>query len=528
MTPLPEFRRWLKGASPTERVSTSLATLLVLALLTWTLIPAAQSTSTETPFPGAASATDHGATSSGPASVASARRNGTLAVAGAPGAVAAAPGAAAGGASSGTPRAAAPANARTAGSPVASAPGRCYSPPGNAPGITATEIKIAIIEVGIFGPAGNSAFAEPSPQQQHDWYQAVIDNLNASGGIACRKIVPTFYSANPANQSDLQQKCLDIADSDVFAVIDIGAYGPFPQKDCYAQHHIPFFTGYILTAQEQQKFYPYLFASETFDTLYRNTVFALHDRGFFSSANGFRKLGFVYQSCYPYLIHDVLGWLHAVGVTDAQIVTYDVGCPAATPSPADEEQAVLTFQRAGVTHVTAADFVGGLQGFSTAAQQQHFRPKYGVPDDYFIPISYGTEHPDYNNLDGAIAITANRNGEEHTPGMRPSAPTAKCNAILARTGAAPVYEQPSGLGGMICSELWLFKAAVEHAPVLAREALAAGLQAAQAIPLAYPEGPNNLAGAHNTVWMNYWRVDEFFTSCKCWRVIDHTFHRSYS
>ena len=522
MAPFHELRRWLRGASPAERGGTLVAATIVLGLLGWTVVPAAQ------PGPGtgivSSPAAPAGTTVPGAAPATSSNPNVVAGGQSQPAVIAPA-----GGAGSDPANVNAPStDGAAATAPTVTSPDGCVSPPGDAPGVTDSTIKIAIIEVGIFGPAGNRAFAEPSPQEQHDWYQAVVDDINASGGIACRKVAPTYYSANPADQNDLQAKCLDIAASDVFAVIDIGAYGPFPQKDCYAQHHIPFFTGYIMTAQEQQKFYPYLFASETFETLYRNTVFALRDRGFFSAANGFRKLGFVYQSCFPYLIQDVRAWLREAGVPDSKIVTYDVGCPAATPSPAAEEQAVLGFQRAGVTHVTTADFVGGLQGFSTAAQQQHFHPKYGIPDDYFIPISYGTQHPDYKNLDHAIAITANRSGEEHTSGLHPTAPTARCNAILARHHYPPVYKQPSGLGGMICSELWLFKAAVEHAPVLAREALAAGFQSAQSVPLAYPEGPNSLAAPHNTVWMNYWRVDEFYTSCKCWRVIDRTFHPSYS
>lgn len=525
MPPFAEFRLWVRQATQWERTSAALAAVVVLAVLGWTISPAGVP-SASAPIAGAAPAATSTGGSTGTTVTAGVASSGG---AGSPQSVAGESGPA--GSTSGS-GATVPANIGAAPAPAGgstrSSAARCQTPPGTAPGVTSRQIKIAIIEVGIFGPAGNAAFAEPSPQEQHDWYQEVIDHINASGGIACRRIVPTYYSANPANQSDLQQKCLDIASSGVFAVIDIGAYGPFPQKDCYAQHHIPFFTGYIMTAQEQQQFYPYLFASETFDTLYRNTVFALHDRGFFDPARGFRKLGFVYETCYPYLIDSVLTWLHQVGVPDSSIVKYGMGCPAAFPAPSDQEQAVLAFQRAGVTHVTTANFVGGLQGFTQAAQQQHFHPKYGIPDDYLVPISYGTQHPDYDNMDGAIAITANRNGEEHTPGMRPTGATARCNAILTAHGAPPVYEQPSGLGGMICSELWLFKAAVEHSPVLSREALAVGFQAAKTVDLAYPEGPNDLSGARNTVWMNEWRTDEFFTRCKCWRVVDAKFRPSYS
>ena len=105
------------------------------------------------------------------------------------------------------------------------------------------------------------------------------------------------------------------------------------------QAHIPYFGGYILFGSQASRFYPYVFGPETFDTVYRNTVFALRDRGYFSASSGFKKLGFIYRSCDTQLISEFNAWLRQAGLTDSQIVTYDVGCPSAFSSPADIEQA---------------------------------------------------------------------------------------------------------------------------------------------------------------------------------------------
>ena len=405
--------------------------------------------------------------------------------------------------------------------------GGCVSPPGSAPGVTATQMKVSITLVQVVGAAANSSFGIETPSQQQAAYQAVIDSMNAAHGIACRQVVPEFITADPADQSGLEKTCLDIASSGVFAELDFGAYANYPQKDCYAQNHIPYFGAYQTTSGEAAQFYPYIFDLDTIDSLYKDTVFALAARGFFSPTNGFKKLGFIYDSCYPAVISEETNWLQQAGLPSSQISSFDAGCPSTFSSPSTLQQGILQFQRDGVTNVTTAEFVGDFANFTTIAQQQNFHPIYGVPDDSLVNISSGSMHPDYTNIANAITITASRDGENATPGMTPTAGTAACNAIMAAHGLPPVYQQQDGAGGNVCDELWMFKAAVEHAPALAQNALATGLQAAGSVDFSFPEGPNNFAGAGNTVGGQYWRTDQFHSSCTCWQVIDPTFRPNY-
>src|SRR5947208_11445468 len=150
VSPFQEFRRWLRHASMGERAGTAIATLIVVAILGWTLVPAAQSGTTGTPFPTTGSPTADGgvAIPGAPSGVSSLRTGGTaapgvLGVPGVPG-----PGAAGRSVASGTADGAV---MSASAAPGSVAQGGCTSPPGNAPGITAAQIKIAIIEVGIFG-----------------------------------------------------------------------------------------------------------------------------------------------------------------------------------------------------------------------------------------------------------------------------------------------------------------------------------------------------------------------------------------
>jgi len=399
-------------------------------------------------------------------------------------------------------------------------------PSGSAPGLSASRIKVAVLLVSIAGPAGNGVFGVPSPAAQQSYYQAAIDAVNTRGGVACRQVVAQYYEANPADQNDLRQKCLDISDAGVFAVLDAGVYAQFPLVDCYAQHKIPYFGSYLLAGSQQRAGYPYLFSFNLLDTVYRDAVFALRDRGYFTSANGFSKLGFIYHDCDSKLVDHFKGWLAQAGVSSSQLVPYSVGCPTALTTADVLQQAILKFQREGVTHLTSLAFVGDFASFTRIAQQQGFKPKYGLADDAVVPLSYGSQPPDPDNIDGAIAITGSRAGENTTPGSTPTAGTARCNEAFKRKGIGPVYSLPASAGNA-CSNVWMFVAAASHAGSLARDALASGLTAAKSTELSYPVGPNDFSPPGTTTGGQYWGPLQFRKSCRCWQLIDRAFQRTY-
>lgn len=508
---------WASHAGAGERAGTALAVVVAVGLLGWLLVPGMDDSATDVvTFDGNA---DGG---TGPTSKASV---GPTALEGAEGG--ADGGSGAGGAVGDAGGGAGATGARSGVTSATSGGQECVSPSGSAPGVTATEIKVAVMLTNIVGPAGNQTFGVPTTDEQQAAYEEVIGSVNASGGVACRKLVPKFYSVNPADQSDMQAKCLDVVDDKMFAMLDTGGAALAP--DCYPRNGVPFIGGNnLLTAKQVSSGYPYMLVPYgTFDGLNQNTVFGLKDRGFFSPGNGFAKLGFVYLDCFPEIPEQIVGWLKQAGVAASQIVTYDAGCPTAKlASPSDLAQAVLKFQQSGVTHVTMAQFAGNFANFTQIAQQQRFKPKYGIPDETILAIAYGGQRPSSENIAGAIAITASRYGEERTPGLAPNAGTTRCNTIYQAHGHPPVHQR-FGMFGVICSQLWMFEAAVEHAPALSREALAAGLQRSKSVEFSYPLAPNDFSGNRVTVGGQYWRPAEFRLSCDCWQVADPTFHPGY-
>jgi hypothetical protein len=530
MTPFQQFRLWARRAPANERVSAALATIVVLSLLVWVLIPTGGGNGFDSTFPtSGVAATPNG--SAAPSEVAGSVPGSTT-----PGSVpgsttaGSVPGSISSGATTGGTTAPAAGGSTTGSSTGAtttqSSSGGCQSPPASGPGVTDKTIKIAIALTQIIGPVGNAAFNVAQPQLQQDAYQAAIDDINASGGVACRKLVPQYYKSNPADQSSLRSQCNDIIDSGAFAVLDTGAFDSTSSAyTCFPQHHIDYLSAYLIEEKLRRQFYPYVFGFNTYDAVYHDSVFGLAAKGFFKPSNGFKKLGLLARSCFPEEVTQTKAWLAQVGVPSSAISYYSVGCPAVIANDSDLEQAVLQFKRDGVTNVTYVQFTGDIAQFTNDAQRQRATWKYGMPNDQLVTTSYGSRHPNYQQFNGAITVSQDRDGEERTPGAVPTAATKRCNAILAKKGIAPTYKQPYAVGNA-CDQIWMLAAALNHAPAIQTDALAAGLQAAKSVAFSFPQGPNDFTKQGSTSGGQFYRYDTFTDKCNCWRVSDATFRRS--
>jgi len=197
MNPCQEFRLWARRAPTAERVSAGVAAIIVFILLVWLVAPGGGTNTQQlasgggSSAAGAAAGSDNGAGAAGAATGGSAGSTGGGAAGGATQANGAKAGAAAGpGAAAGT---------------AGVAPG-CPPTVSGVPGVSNSQVKIAVTLTNIVGPAANSIFGIAPPAQQQAWYQAQIDEINKAGGVGCRKIVPTFYPTNPADQNELQQR----------------------------------------------------------------------------------------------------------------------------------------------------------------------------------------------------------------------------------------------------------------------------------------------------------------------------------
>ena len=519
MTPFEQFQLWLRRAPTGERVLSGIVGAVVLALVVFILLPVTDGGNDgadevgDVVTAGGTSTTLAGA-SGEPAAI----TPGEDGVAGSPSSPSGGTGGTVGGAGGGGGGSAATGGTATGG---------CTSPPGGDQGISGSEIKIAITLTNIVGPAGNDTFGVPSVDEQRDDYRLVIDALNKAGGVACRKLVADYYPVNPADQNNQQGTCLDIAGTKVFAVIDAGGYYGTAAANCYPQRQIPFLGTGRLAPEQRDQFFPYMFGTGDYQSMYRNGMLGFRDLGFFSEQNGFKKLGWVYRDCWKSLITQVRDLLRQVGVKEADVVEFSLGCPNGNfANPALIQQAILEFQQKGVTHAIESQAYSDFANFTNVAQRQGFRPKYAILDDSIIPTTQGNLHVDYDNVEGALIVTTDRYGDESS-GVGPNAATQRCDALYKAVGRPPTYQQDVGFGGVACNQVWMLAAAIQHAPALQRKSLADGLRAAKSIETAYPRGPVDWTGPKTTYGGQFWRIQKFEKACTCWKVSDATFHPGF-
>ena len=397
-------------------------------------------------------------------------------------------------------------------------------PTGSDQGLTPKTMKVAIGLIDI--PGINAAFDIPLASQQQSWYGLVINALNRQGGIACRHIVPAYYHVNEIDANSLEQNCLDIVASKPFAYLDDGAYLLASQKNCFPVGQVPFIGTSGVTDQQAAQYYPYFLVSGGSDSqTMRNAFDAFKAQGLFTAAKGFKKEGVIYRDCTTTTGPSALEDLHDAGVKTSQIVTYDIGCPTSTDSPSDLLQAIVSFKHAGVTDVSALDMVSDFPVFTRLAEQQGFHPKYIMPDYGYIATSGPTaQKPDTSNLVGAELVSSGSFGFE----PEPTSATKWCNAVYTAAGQPTLYKQDAGLGGVICDNLLLLKAAADNAPKLLRTDLAAGIEKAGVVDYSWPLGPADYRGHHVTFGGQYWHSVEFSASCQCWKPLQAQWQLPYS
>lgn len=473
MTPFQQFRLWARRAPILERVSTAVVGVVLLGVLGWAVMPLATNGST---------------TEAGDSST-----NLTFAEL--------------------TGGSAAPASVP----PPDNSGKPCDPAPSSAQGVTDDSVDVAVALVDLGGAAGNNTFGLASVEDQKAAYTAVGDSINASGGAGCRQLALHFYNANGGSADMLHQTCLSILQDKPFVVLDVGGFQP--ETACITDAKVPFFTARVSMVDADKK-YPYMFGRQADELALRNTVFALKELKYFE---GDQKVGVVYRDCVPTTVDSFFSSLAEVGYPDDKVVKYNVGCTAGFTPPEATQQAVLKFKKAGVTRLIPMEMAVDFASFTRTAQAQQFKPEYGVSGyDGILDVTYGLLGPDFDNLEGSIAIAASGFGEDKSD-IKPDVGTKACDELMTGAGLEPVYQQLAGLGGLACSQLWQLQAILDNVTEVSAAALPEGMSKAGPLPYSFPVGPTSNTDPRITFGGQYWRPLEFRGDCDCWQLTDNTF-----
>ena len=100
------------------------------------------------------------------------------------------------------------------------------------PGVTATTIRVGVPYVDV--AAVKAVGVNISWGSVPDAFNAVIDDINAHGGINGRKIVPYLVAVNPTGTAPAATACTQLTEDDTVFV----AIAPL-QATCYLQHNTP-------------------------------------------------------------------------------------------------------------------------------------------------------------------------------------------------------------------------------------------------------------------------------------------------
>jgi len=529
------FWEWLHGASGRQRHVATLAGIVVLALLGWSVVsmqsggevpatglsslPASDgllTTPTDRAQPGSSSPT-------GTATAGSSSSAGPLAT--------------------DADRSAAP---RSAGGP--SAPGRSVSAvlPGarscgvltaSDQGVTPTTVTVGISHLEI----PDQAYAQYGFRSDtREVVKALVDDINKRGGVACRRLVAEIYDVNAFVVEDQRAACEEAAGK-VFAFLDLGTLTTLPTQQCFTvTHKVPLLnaTGWpasYVTAQA-----PY-FLSHSADATraVRNWVYGAKQAGFFDRSSGFRKLGLLTCKNDGGLAAEIKRILKAVGVSEWK--ERELGCQANLIAPPNEvTQAALDHKRAGVTHVFPVTFGDNVEVYLKAAEAQDFRPRYSASDAFALTISGFTEDFDPKQWGGTVGYTHSRSGQLRN-GL-PAPETVRCDGVLRAHGVRGITSEWDDFATVYCDLLHLLTAGLDRSPVnLTRLSFSQAVQTAGR--LSFSGGSDGIfdrlgkyTGA-DFVRTIQWRSndieacdkgdrDRAQASTGCWFVLDPTFRPS--
>lgn len=361
-------------------------------------------------------------------------------------------------------------------------------PTGVGPGVTASTIKVGIYTAQGFGKFAAQFGASITTGNNTAQAQAVIDYLNAHGGVAGRKIVPVFHdfditSGETGIDREYQAACTAWTQDDhVYAVVNPVGTADDALYQCLSKAGvITISAGDAKDATFFQKYANWFYQPIDINLrrIYVNLVEGLAPAGFFGS-------------------HPKVGVVYADTPTDKAAVDYGLrpalarrgmslaatfAAPTDNSANAAYSNAVLHFQSQGITHVLFSSDASPYE-FERDADQQKYYPRYALQSKNspstiqgLMPATaqHGTMGVGWQPMNDVDAA--------HDPGVI-SARQALCLKIMK-----DAHQDTSSRAALVfaywyCDNLFFLQASLAHAPSFAAAGFRQGAESLADFPSA--------------------------------------------
>jgi len=264
-----------------------------------------------------------------------------------------------------------------------------------------------------FKQVGVKASSHTAQDTKNLW-QVAIDFVNQRGGLAGRKIIPSYYFEDPTqgtNASRSQAACTQFTeDQKVFAVV-LDAAADLTMATCLAQHHTPAIDvaqgNYPYDQVDITGVAPYLVLPSRIDmSRFRIFVDTLVSQGYFQPPGKLALLRFDVPDQARTRDAVIVPSLraHGLALTDDFAVSAVSNLQELGTAEGEVNNAVLRFRSEGVDHVMflGSDLVLPLI-FPVAAESQGYRPRYAVTTDD-APQAFMAGNAPAGQLHGTVGI----------------------------------------------------------------------------------------------------------------------------
>lgn len=273
-------------------------------------------------------------------------------------------------------------------------------------GVTAETVKIGVL-IADLGPLGQAGFNVGVSGDYNRIIPAWLNEINANGGMGCRKATFVLENFDVLSVDDMIAKCKKMTqDHKVFAVITTGGYDSVAQLCIARDNKTPFLNSEAEPEDWYRESAPYLWniGLMSKDRTHRNHVRLLVETG--ELKPGKDKVGVIYHgipNVAPSVEKALLPEMAARGIKPERVIKLSADSEQAL---AQINQSVLDFQRSGVDYVFMPMNLIFKTQFMQQAEKQNYFPRYTDSDHYYGCFDFVTATYPERSWDNTKCVTA--------------------------------------------------------------------------------------------------------------------------